>query len=161
MLVYKSFIEQKTSKFRHLNKFCAKYFTPRIYNLLFFFELNCGDTKRAAIARERSIIPELIFSIESFEADLLTLAKKSKVFLTIRNIIMTTQLNLMKYVSRASSRDFKINPASMAVSENSDKLSNPSKKQRRDEGEGEGEREGEREGEGEGEGEGGEGEEKE
>lgn len=52
--------------------------------------------------RETKAIPDLIFNIEQYEKYLITLSKKSKV-------------NLMQYMKLSTSRDFRINAATLEV----------------------------------------------
>ncbi|KAI9999638.1 hypothetical protein NQD34_018321 [Periophthalmus magnuspinnatus] len=54
----------------------------------------------AKLLRETKTIPDLIFSIEQYEKYLITLSKKSKV-------------NLMQYMKLSTSRDFRINAATL------------------------------------------------
>ncbi|CAL1595500.1 unnamed protein product [Knipowitschia caucasica] len=54
----------------------------------------------AKLLRETKTIPDLIFSIEQYEKFLITLSKKSKV-------------NLMQYMKLSTSRDFRINAATL------------------------------------------------
>ncbi|KAG7246098.1 hypothetical protein CRUP_037867 [Coryphaenoides rupestris] len=54
----------------------------------------------AKLLRETKVIPNLIFSIEQYEKFLITLSKKSKV-------------NLMQHMKLSTSRDFRINAATL------------------------------------------------
>lgn len=80
--------------------------------------------------RETKAIPNLIFSIEQYEKYLITLSKKSKVcvniekiytfFLklcrpldTVKSSCMFFQVNLMQYMKLSTSRDFRINAATL------------------------------------------------
>lgn len=57
-------------------------------------------TASAKLLRETKAIPNLIYSIEQYEKYLITLSKKSKV-------------NLMQYMKLSTSRDFRINAATL------------------------------------------------
>ncbi|KAG7246670.1 hypothetical protein CRUP_027406, partial [Coryphaenoides rupestris] len=61
-------------------------------------EANMAAT--AKLLRETKVIPNLIFSIEQYEKFLITLSKKSKV-------------NLMQHMKLSTSRDFRINAATL------------------------------------------------
>lgn len=58
------------------------------------------EVQKAAVARELSTIPSLIYAIEQHERLLIQLVKKSKV-------------NLMEFVKMSTARDFRINSATV------------------------------------------------
>lgn len=58
------------------------------------------SSAQAKLVPETKAIPNLIFSIEQYEKFLITLSKKSKV-------------NLMQYMKLSTSRDFRINAATL------------------------------------------------
>ncbi|KAJ0047314.1 hypothetical protein NL108_004221, partial [Boleophthalmus pectinirostris] len=105
------------SRFEKLVKLSGSHLTPQCYNFITYAqsgETNGGgaddkkkkkriETNTAASAkllRETKTIPDLIFSIEQYEKYLITLSKKSKV-------------NLMQYMKQSTSRDFRINAATL------------------------------------------------
>uniref|UniRef100_A0A8C5A9N6 FA complementation group I n=1 Tax=Gadus morhua TaxID=8049 RepID=A0A8C5A9N6_GADMO len=70
----------------------GSHLTPQCYSFITFVQ--------AKLLRETKAIPNLIFSIEQYEKFLITLSKKSKV-------------NLMQYMKLSTSRDFRINAATL------------------------------------------------
>ncbi|KAM9854975.1 Fanconi anemia group I protein [Aulostomus maculatus] len=105
------------SRFEKLVKLSGSHLTPQCYAFITYVqggELSVGgadDKKRkkrsevnpaasAKLLRETKAIPNLIFSIEQYEKYLITLSKKSKV-------------NLMQYMKLSTSRDFRINAATL------------------------------------------------
>ncbi|XP_042266424.1 Fanconi anemia group I protein isoform X2 [Thunnus maccoyii] len=98
-----------------LVKLSGSHLTPQCYSFITFAqngEFGGGDDKKrkkrgevntaasAKLLRETKAIPNLIFSIEQYEKYLITLSKKSKV-------------NLMQYMKLSTSRDFRINAATL------------------------------------------------
>ncbi|KAM7396515.1 hypothetical protein PAMP_019550 [Pampus punctatissimus] len=97
-----------------LVKLSGSHLTPQCYSFITYAqigELSAGadDKKKkkrsevntaASLLRETKAIPNLIFSIEQYEKYLITLSKKSKV-------------NLMQYMKLSTSRDFRINAATL------------------------------------------------
>uniref|UniRef100_A0A665VLZ7 FA complementation group I n=1 Tax=Echeneis naucrates TaxID=173247 RepID=A0A665VLZ7_ECHNA len=93
-------------------------------------DLNEGVFVFAKLLRETKAIPDLIFSIEQYEKYLITLSKKSKV-------------NLMQYMKLSTSRDFRINAATLDAalqdqdnqqpteSQDAEETPEPSKKRRK------------------------------
>uniref|UniRef100_A0A668AV17 FA complementation group I n=1 Tax=Myripristis murdjan TaxID=586833 RepID=A0A668AV17_9TELE len=83
-------------KYVRINKLFVKlsgsHLTPQCYSFITYAQ--------AKLLRETKAIPNLIFSIEQYEKFLITLSKKSKV-------------NLMQYMKLSTSRDFRINAASL------------------------------------------------
>ncbi|XP_014858692.1 PREDICTED: Fanconi anemia group I protein [Poecilia mexicana] len=103
------------SRFEKLVKLSGSHLTPQCYSFITYAqsgESNPGDDKKkkkrnevnaaasAKLLRETTAIPNLIFSIEQYEKYLITLSKKSKV-------------NLMQYMKLSTSRDFRINAATL------------------------------------------------
>ncbi|XP_058501147.1 Fanconi anemia group I protein isoform X1 [Solea solea] len=103
------------ARFEKLVKLSGSHLTPQCYSFITHAqsaELNGADDKKkkkraevsvaasAKLLRETKTIPELIFSIEQYEKYLITLSKKSKV-------------NLMQYMKLSTSRDFRINGATL------------------------------------------------
>ncbi|XP_054887143.1 Fanconi anemia group I protein [Poeciliopsis prolifica] len=103
------------NRFEKLVKLSGSHLTPQCYSFITYAqsgESNPGDDKKkkkrnevnaaasAKLLRETTAIPNLIFSIEQYEKYLITLSKKSKV-------------NLMQYMKLSTSRDFRINPATL------------------------------------------------
>ncbi|CAJ1057263.1 Fanconi anemia group I protein [Xyrichtys novacula] len=104
------------ARFEKLVKLSGSHLTPQCYSFITYAqsgELSGGGTddkkkKRtevntaasAKLQRETKAIPDLIFSIEQYEKFLITLSKKSKV-------------NLMQYMKLSTSRDFRINAATL------------------------------------------------
>ncbi|XP_066558133.1 Fanconi anemia group I protein [Amia ocellicauda] len=106
---------QLSPRFEKLVKLSGSHLTPQCYSFLTYVqseELSAagGDKKKkkeeattaasAKALRESKAIPNLIFSIEQYEKFLILLSKKSKV-------------NLMQYMKLSTSRDFRINAASL------------------------------------------------
>uniref|UniRef100_A0AAX7UYQ9 FA complementation group I n=1 Tax=Astatotilapia calliptera TaxID=8154 RepID=A0AAX7UYQ9_ASTCA len=106
------------ARFEKLVKLSGSHLTPQCYSfityaqVLAWFSLSSADDKKkkrrndvntgasAKLLRETKAIPNLIFSIEQYEKYLITLSKKSKV-------------NLMQYMKLSTSRDFRINAATL------------------------------------------------
>ncbi|XP_075532581.1 Fanconi anemia complementation group I isoform X3 [Dermacentor variabilis] len=100
------------SKYEKLIKLAATQLTPNVYTMITF--LQNGESERepakkkprrdevrkAAVVRELSTIPSLIYAIEQHEKLLIQLMKKSKV-------------NLMEFVKMSTARDFRINSATV------------------------------------------------
>ncbi|XP_040895232.1 Fanconi anemia group I protein isoform X2 [Toxotes jaculatrix] len=114
------------SRFEKLVKLSGSHLTPQCYTFITYAqsgELSGGGAEKkkkrnevnsaasAKLLRETKAIPELIFSIEQYEKYLITLSKKSKV-------------NLMQYMKLSTSRDFRINAATLdaALQEQDDSL---------------------------------------
>ncbi|MEQ2265319.1 hypothetical protein XENORESO_005319, partial [Xenotaenia resolanae] len=103
------------NRFEKLVKLSGSHLTPQCYSFITYAqsgESSTGDDKKkkkrnevntaasAKLLRETKAIPNLIFSIEQYEKFLITLSKKSKV-------------NLMQYMKLSTSRDFRINAATL------------------------------------------------
>ncbi|KAM9352409.1 Fanconi anemia group I protein [Symphorus nematophorus] len=104
------------ARFEKLVKLSGSHLTPQCYSFITYAqsgEISGGaDEKKkkkrnevntaasAKLLRETTGIPNLIFSIEQYEKYLITLSKKSKV-------------NLMQYMKLSTSRDFRINAATL------------------------------------------------
>uniref|UniRef100_A0A669DMD5 FA complementation group I n=1 Tax=Oreochromis niloticus TaxID=8128 RepID=A0A669DMD5_ORENI len=105
------------ARFEKLVKLSGSHLTPQCYSFITYAQVLSGDIsgggaddkkkKRrndvntgAKLLRETKAIPNLIFSIEQYEKYLITLSKKSKV-------------NLMQYMKLSTSRDFRINAATL------------------------------------------------
>ncbi|KAM8890961.1 Fanconi anemia group I protein isoform 2-T2 [Spinachia spinachia] len=105
------------ARFEKLVKLSGSHLTPQCYSFITYaqngeFGGGGADDKKkkkrnevntapsAKLLRETKAIPNLIFSIEQYEKYLITLSKKSKV-------------NLMQYMKLSTSRDFRINSASL------------------------------------------------
>ncbi|XP_072241662.1 Fanconi anemia group I protein isoform X1 [Leuresthes tenuis] len=105
------------ARFEKLVKLSGSHLTPQCYSFITYAQ--CGESsgggadekkkKRrnevnaaasAKLLRETTAIPNLIFGIEQYEKYLITLSKKSKV-------------NLMQYMKLSTSRDFRINAATL------------------------------------------------
>ncbi|GAA6217624.1 Fanconi anemia group I protein [Lates japonicus] len=114
------------ARFEKLVKLSGSHLTPQCYSFITYAqsaEFSGGDDKKkkkrnevnaaasAKLLRETKAIPDLIFSIEQYEKYLITLSKKSKV-------------NLMQYMKLSTSRDFRINAATLdaALQEQDDSL---------------------------------------
>uniref|UniRef100_A0A3Q3XBG5 Uncharacterized protein n=1 Tax=Mola mola TaxID=94237 RepID=A0A3Q3XBG5_MOLML len=80
------------ARFEKLVKLSGSHLTPQCYSFITYAQ--------AKLLRETKAIPNLIFSIEQYEKYLITLSKKSKV-------------NLMQYMKLSTSRDFRINTATL------------------------------------------------
>uniref|UniRef100_A0A6Q2XW87 FA complementation group I n=1 Tax=Esox lucius TaxID=8010 RepID=A0A6Q2XW87_ESOLU len=92
-----------------LVKLSGSHLTPQCYSFITYVQvlsvpLNTeGEAVNSAsvkLLRETKAIPNLIYSIEQYEKYLITLSKKSKV-------------NLMQYMKLSTSRDFRINAATL------------------------------------------------
>uniref|UniRef100_M3ZFI5 FA complementation group I n=1 Tax=Xiphophorus maculatus TaxID=8083 RepID=M3ZFI5_XIPMA len=85
-------------------KLSGSHLTPQCYSFITYAQVynrdKCEANSRAKLLRETTAIPNLIFSIEQYEKYLITLSKKSKV-------------NLMQYMKLSTSRDFRINAATL------------------------------------------------
>ncbi|XP_033823746.1 Fanconi anemia group I protein isoform X2 [Periophthalmus magnuspinnatus] len=105
------------SRFEKLVKLSGSHLTPQCYSFITYAQsgetsgAGADDKKKrkksetnmaasAKLLRETKTIPDLIFSIEQYEKYLITLSKKSKV-------------NLMQYMKLSTSRDFRINAATL------------------------------------------------
>ncbi|XP_030586920.1 Fanconi anemia group I protein [Archocentrus centrarchus] len=105
------------ARFEKLVKLSGSHLTPQCYAFITYaqsgdFSGGGADDKKkkrrndvnttasAKLLRETKAIPNLIFSIEQYEKYLITLSKKSKV-------------NLMQYMKLSTSRDFRINAATL------------------------------------------------
>ncbi|KAF3854640.1 hypothetical protein F7725_022695, partial [Dissostichus mawsoni] len=105
------------ARLEKLVKLSGSHLTPQCYSFITYAqsgEMSVGgadDKKKkkrnevntaasAKLLRETKAIPNVIFSIEQYEKFLITLSKKSKV-------------NLMQYMKLSTSRDFRINAASL------------------------------------------------
>ncbi|XP_051916772.1 Fanconi anemia group I protein isoform X2 [Hippocampus zosterae] len=103
------------SRIEKLVKLSGSHLTPQCYFFITYVqggELSVGgaDKKKkknevntaatAKLLRQTKAIPDLIFSIEQYEKYVIALSKKSKV-------------NLMQYMKLSTSRDFRINAASL------------------------------------------------
>ncbi|XP_038562542.1 Fanconi anemia group I protein isoform X1 [Micropterus salmoides] len=104
------------ARFEKLVKLSGSHLTPQCYSFITYaqsgeFSGGGADDKKkkrneantaasSKLLRETKAIPNLIFSIEQYEKYLITLSKKSKV-------------NLMQYMKLSTSRDFRINPATL------------------------------------------------
>ncbi|KAM4619355.1 Fanconi anemia group I protein [Polymixia lowei] len=104
------------ARFEKLVKLSGSHLTPQCYSFITYVQnggLNGADDKKnkkkrdeaniaasAKLLRETKAIPNLIFSIEQYEKYLIALSKKSKV-------------NLMQYMKLSTSRDFRINAATL------------------------------------------------
>uniref|UniRef100_A0AAQ5XU60 FA complementation group I n=1 Tax=Amphiprion ocellaris TaxID=80972 RepID=A0AAQ5XU60_AMPOC len=84
------------TRFEKLVKLSGTHLTPQCYSFITYAQ-RCVLAK---LLRETKAIPNLIFSIEQYEKYLITLTKKSKV-------------NLMQYMKLSTSRDFRINAATL------------------------------------------------
>ncbi|XP_026032130.1 Fanconi anemia group I protein isoform X1 [Astatotilapia calliptera] len=105
------------ARFEKLVKLSGSHLTPQCYSFITYAQSGdisgggADDKKKkrrndvntgasAKLLRETKAIPNLIFSIEQYEKYLITLSKKSKV-------------NLMQYMKLSTSRDFRINAATL------------------------------------------------
>ncbi|XP_076588504.1 Fanconi anemia group I protein [Chaetodon auriga] len=105
------------ARFEKLVKLSGSHLTPQCYSFITYaqsgeFSGGGADDKKkkkrnevntaasAKLLRETKAIPNLIFSIEQYEKYLIALSKKSKV-------------NLMQYMKLSTSRDFRINAATL------------------------------------------------
>ncbi|XP_037308033.2 Fanconi anemia group I protein [Pungitius pungitius] len=105
------------ARFEKLVKLSGSHLTPQCYSFITYaqngeFGGGGADDKKkkkrnevnsapsAKLLRETKAIPNVIFSIEQYEKFLITLSKKSKV-------------NLMQYMKLSTSRDFRINSATL------------------------------------------------
>uniref|UniRef100_A0A3Q2XTV3 FA complementation group I n=1 Tax=Hippocampus comes TaxID=109280 RepID=A0A3Q2XTV3_HIPCM len=102
-------------RFEKLVKLSGSHLTPQCYFFITYVQggepsVGGADKKKkknevntaatAKLLRQTKAIPDLIFSIEQYEKYVITLSKKSKV-------------NLMQYMKLSTSRDFRINAASL------------------------------------------------
>ncbi|XP_066448896.1 Fanconi anemia group I protein [Eleutherodactylus coqui] len=104
------------NRLEKLVKLSGSHLTPQCYAFITYVqsiqsENIAGDKKKkedaaavstAKVLRDTKPIPNLIFAIEKYEEFLIKLSKKSKV-------------NLMQYMKLSTSRDFRINAASLDV----------------------------------------------
>lgn len=91
------------ARFEKLVKLSGSHLTPQCYSFITYVqngELAGLDKKKKRRDDTGKAIPNLIFSIEQYEKFLITLSKKSKV-------------NLMQYMKLSTSRDFRINAATL------------------------------------------------
>ncbi|KAM7414315.1 hypothetical protein PAMA_019233 [Pampus argenteus] len=104
------------ARLEKLVKLSGSHLTPQCYSFITYAQIGefsggADDKKKkkrgevntaasAKLLRETKAIPNLIFSIEQYEKYLITLSKKSKV-------------NLMQYMKLSTSRDFRINTATL------------------------------------------------
>ncbi|KAM9375874.1 Fanconi anemia group I protein [Pholidichthys leucotaenia] len=105
------------TRFEKLVKLSGSHLTPQCYSFITYAQSgessggSADDKKKkrrnevntaasAKLLRDTKAIPNLIFSIEQYEKYLITLSKKSKV-------------NLMQYMKLSTSRDFRINAATL------------------------------------------------
>ncbi|KAM6937756.1 Fanconi anemia group I protein [Xenentodon cancila] len=105
------------TRFEKLVKLSGSHLTPQCYTFITYAQSGeytgggADDKKKkrrndanssasTKLLRETKAIPNLIFSIEQYEKYLITLSKKSKV-------------NLMQYMKLSTSRDFRINAATL------------------------------------------------
>uniref|UniRef100_A0A8D0D9D5 FA complementation group I n=1 Tax=Sander lucioperca TaxID=283035 RepID=A0A8D0D9D5_SANLU len=101
------------ARFEKLVKLSGSHLTPQCYSFITYAQvhLSADDKKKkkrnevntaasAKLLRETKAIPNVVFGIEQYEKYLITLSKKSKV-------------NLMQYMKLSTSRDFRINAASL------------------------------------------------
>ncbi|XP_060892580.1 Fanconi anemia group I protein isoform X1 [Labrus mixtus] len=105
------------ARFEKLVKLSGSHLTPQCYSFITYAQVQhtlsgeADDKKKkkrtevntaasAKLLRETKAIPNVIFSIEQYEKFLITLSKKSKV-------------NLMQYMKLSTSRDFRINVATL------------------------------------------------
>ncbi|KAG7267577.1 hypothetical protein CRUP_005997 [Coryphaenoides rupestris] len=117
-----------------LVKLSGSHLTPQCYAFITYIQNGevAGDDKKkkkrrrdeanmaatAKLLRETKVIPNLIFSIEQYEKFLITLSKKSKVRdVTVMMMMMWWwwwfQVNLMQHMKLSTSRDFRINAATL------------------------------------------------
>ncbi|KAM9754129.1 Fanconi anemia group I protein isoform 1-T1 [Menidia menidia] len=105
------------ARFEKLVKLSGSHLTPQCYSFITYAQSGessgggaddkkkkrkneVNPTASAKLLRETKAIPNLIFSIEQYEKFLIALSKKSKV-------------NLMQYMKLSTSRDFRINAATL------------------------------------------------
>uniref|UniRef100_A0A3Q1CR83 FA complementation group I n=1 Tax=Amphiprion ocellaris TaxID=80972 RepID=A0A3Q1CR83_AMPOC len=90
------------TRFEKLVKLSGTHLTPQCYSFITYAQVRLGSNfKQTCIVKTcTKAIPNLIFSIEQYEKYLITLTKKSKV-------------NLMQYMKLSTSRDFRINAATL------------------------------------------------
>nr|XP_033776951.1 Fanconi anemia group I protein isoform X2 [Geotrypetes seraphini] len=112
--VYSSNLGQIPARLEKLVKLSGSHLTPQCYAFITYAqniqseELSFSGEKKkkeksaatAKVLREIKPIPNLIFAIEQYEKFLIQLSKKSKV-------------NLMQYMKLSTSRDFRINVATL------------------------------------------------
>uniref|UniRef100_A0A672KU15 Fanconi anemia group I protein-like n=1 Tax=Sinocyclocheilus grahami TaxID=75366 RepID=A0A672KU15_SINGR len=106
---------QLSARLEKLVKLSGSHLTPQCYCFITYVqsgELTAGGPEKlkkkkkedeavaAKVLRESKAIPNLIFNIEQYEKFLILLSKKSKV-------------NLMQYMKLSTSRDFRINAATL------------------------------------------------
>uniref|UniRef100_A0A3Q3C1A7 FA complementation group I n=1 Tax=Haplochromis burtoni TaxID=8153 RepID=A0A3Q3C1A7_HAPBU len=104
------------ARFEKLVKLSGSHLTPQCYSFITYAQV----LGMAKLLRETKAIPNLIFSIEQYEKYLITLSKKSKV-------------NLMQYMKLSTSRDFRINAATLdaALQEQDDTTETQEPKQKK------------------------------
>uniref|UniRef100_A0A6Q2XI32 FA complementation group I n=1 Tax=Esox lucius TaxID=8010 RepID=A0A6Q2XI32_ESOLU len=106
----------------HLTPQCYSFITYVYWGALNQQTVYCSPVTKVKLLRETKAIPNLIYSIEQYEKYLITLSKKSKV-------------NLMQYMKLSTSRDFRINAATLesALQEQDDSQQSqePRKKKRK------------------------------
>ncbi|XP_043934143.1 Fanconi anemia group I protein [Protopterus annectens] len=118
--IYTSRMGTFSARFEKLVKLSGSHLTPQCYGFITYVQniqneslSFCGGDKKnkkkdestataatAKVLRETKPIPNLIFAIEQYEKFLIHLSKKSKV-------------NLMQYMKLSTSRDFRINAATL------------------------------------------------
>ncbi|KAL3243501.1 hypothetical protein MRX96_020560 [Rhipicephalus microplus] len=110
--LYSSKFGSFCSKYEKLIKLAATQLTPNVYTMITFLQNaeserepskkkpRRDEVQKAAVAKEISTIPSLIYAIEQHEKLLIQLVKKSKV-------------NLMEFVKMSTARDFRINSATV------------------------------------------------
>ncbi|XP_077563840.1 Fanconi anemia complementation group I isoform X2 [Haemaphysalis longicornis] len=107
LFLYSSKLGSLCSKYEYVIKAVATQLTPSVYALITFLQNaesekepvykkpRRDEAQKAAVSREVTTIPSLIFAIEQHERLLIQLAKRSKV-------------NLMEHVKISTARDFRI-----------------------------------------------------
>lgn len=122
LFLYSSKLGSLCSKYEYVIKAVATQLTPSVYALITFLQNaesekeplykkpRRDEAQKAAVTREVTTIPSLIFAIEQHEKLLIQLAKRSKV-------------NLMEHVKISTARDFRI--CSDKVQENLEGMAEP------------------------------------
>uniref|UniRef100_A0A4W3I963 FA complementation group I n=1 Tax=Callorhinchus milii TaxID=7868 RepID=A0A4W3I963_CALMI len=98
-----------------LVKLSGSHLTPHCYAFITYVQVSHVPAK---VLRETKPIPNLIFAVEQYEKFLIHLSKKSKV-------------NLMQYMKLSTSRDFRINAATLDALENRENQEPKKKRKRR------------------------------
>ncbi|XP_062847269.1 Fanconi anemia group I protein [Trichomycterus rosablanca] len=104
---------QLPARLEKLVKLSGSHLTPQCYSFITYVQSGEGNEKKkkkkeedavvaasAKVLRDTKPIPTLIYNIEQYEKFLIVLSKKSKV-------------NLMQYMKLSTSRDFRINAATL------------------------------------------------